>query len=77
MGVKLEAEEHAAVVEIAEQHELSHSEVGRNLIRQALEAGGAELIERKLSDEGYNDGLRRGLREARMKIQGAVKGDWK
>lgn len=46
------------------------------LLEKALADGGAEFLRQKFADEGYQEGLRRGLLEARTKIRDAMKGSW-
>lgn len=52
----------------AESNETVSSTIVR-LLREALEDGAGARIKRDLEDEGYQDGLRRGLHEARAHMK--------
>ena len=70
-GINVEPDVYRALAEYAAQHEMTISEAGRKLLRSALSetSGLGDLASRDLEDDGYNEGLRRGLREARAAIQ--------
>jgi hypothetical protein len=80
IGVPVEPDTHTAIVELAEEwgegKPLPLAQVVRLLIDKALEKGWDRLVAKDLADAGYQDGLRRGLHEAKTKIAGAMKGSW-
>lgn len=76
LSAKVDAELADEVRQLAESLKQTVSKVMGDLIRQALVDGGAKHLKRDLADAGYQDGLRRGLHEAKTKIAGAMKGSW-
>lgn len=80
IGVPVEPDLHAAIkafsVGDGSKKPLPLAAACRKLLRVALEGEGAELIARDLESEGYNDGLRRGLHEARTAIRAALQDLW-
>ncbi len=72
LSFKAEPELVVAVQAFADENGQTVSAAIRQLVERALNGvtptGGA--------DAGYQDGLRRGLHEARTKIAGSLKGSW-
>lgn len=64
------------VRQLADETGQTISKTIAHLLQQGLDAGGAKQLRKDLADAGYQDGLRRGLHEARTKIAGSLKGSW-
>lgn len=84
IGVPVEPEVHEAIVDLSDEWKNPDSgrpmplaQVCRLLLDKALEKGWNKLVAKDLVDAGYQDGLRRGLHEARTKIAGSLKGSWR
>jgi len=71
--IRVEPEVYQALQEYSTRSELSLAEGARVALRAAL----LEQTPGDLADDGYNEGLRRGLAEARTKIQAALEKEWR
>ncbi len=76
LSAKVSIELWEEVRQLAESLDQTVSLTIARLLEQALVDGGAKHLKRDLADAGYQDGLRRGLHEARTKIAGSLKGSW-
>ena len=78
VGVNLEPELHAALVEFAENNTAGNvSEALRQIIQDKFVSGGFAGLEASLEASGYNAGLRQGVSEARRAIAQALNGLWR
>ena len=72
VGIKVEVDLWEALGRYAQERQITTSEAGRRLLRVALK----ELPPQDPGEAGYQDGLRRGLQEARTAIREALAELW-
>ncbi len=73
IGVPVESELHDAIVSISRANDqkspLPLAQVARDLLWQAINDGAGERVLADLADQGYQEGLRRGMHEVRQHMK--------